>query len=294
MKRSFVVAFAILLSGGLGLTACSKTAPVAGGGTPLSMTSVPRASSTPSVVAPTATTSSAPVTVDAESSQAPVQLSETGAAETVDATPTGSQALALKITQVTPPAALPQWKEGVNYTTLVPAQSTNALPGQVEVAEVFWYGCPHCYALDPYLETWRKQGKADYVSFARVPVMWGAIHRIHARLFYTAELLGKLDEFHSLIFREIHEAKNPLSSAEQIEAFFIAHGVAQADFQKAFSSFAVEASLKRAEALGLRYRIESVPTIIVNGKYVTDVGMAGGPQQLVALINELASREKGT
>jgi len=200
----------------------------------------------------------------------------------------------LKITQITPTASSAQWKEGVNYTTLVPAQPTNALPGQVEVTEVFWYGCSHCYALDSYLENWRKQGKAGYVSFVRVPVLWGAIHRMHARLFYTAELLGKLDELHSSIFREIQEAKAPLSSAQQIEAFFTGHGVSQTDFQKAFSSLAVEASLKRAEGLGLRYRIESVPTIVVNGKYVTDVSMAGGQQQLIALINELAGRAKGT
>jgi thiol:disulfide interchange protein DsbA len=124
--------------------------------------------------------------------------------------------------------------------------------------------------------------------------MWAAVHHTHARLFYTAELLGKLDELHSQIFAEIHQRHNPLTSAESIEAFFTTHGVSQADFQKDFSSFAVESSLKRAESLGLRYKVESVPLIVINGKYVTDVGKAGGQQQLLSLINELASRERGT
>jgi thiol:disulfide interchange protein DsbA len=175
----------------------------------------------------------------------------------------------------------------------VPTQPTTATPGQIEVTEVFWYGCPHCFALDPALENWRKTGKPTFVSFVRVPVMWGPIHHTHARLFYTAELLGKLDELHSQIFSEIHQRGNPLNTVTSIQSFFTSHGVSEADFQKAFSSFAVEASLKRAETLGLRYKVDSVPTFIINGKYVTDVGKAGGPQQLLLLINELATRERG-
>jgi thiol:disulfide interchange protein DsbA len=144
------------------------------------------------------------------------------------------------------------------------------------------------------LENWRKNTKPAYVSFVRVPVMWAAVHHTHARLFYTAELLGKLDDLHSQIFAEIHQRHNPLTSVESIEAFFTSHGVSQADFQKSFSSFAVESSLKRAESLGLRYKVDSVPMFVINGKYVTDVGRAGGQQQLLSLINELASRERGT
>jgi thiol:disulfide interchange protein DsbA len=124
--------------------------------------------------------------------------------------------------------------------------------------------------------------------------MWGTIHHTHARIFYTAEMLGKLDELHSQIFQEIHQRNNPLDSIASIEAFFTSHGVTQADFQKAFSSFAVEASLKRAESLGLRYKVDSVPLFVINGKYVTDVGRAGGQQQLLSLINDLANREHGT
>lgn len=221
------------------------------------------------------------------------QITETGSTESVDTAATSGQPMALRIAELQPEPAS-KWKEGVNYTRLVPTQPTNAAPGQVEVTEVFWYGCPHCYALDPFLETWRKNSKPSFVSFVRLPVMWGAVHHTHARLFYTAELLGKLEELHTAIFQEINKNANSLTSADRIEAFFTSHGVSQADFQKAFSSFAVESSLKRAEALGLRYKVESVPLIVINGKYVTDVGRAGGQQQLIALINDLAGRERGT
>jgi thiol:disulfide interchange protein DsbA len=272
----------------------------------LSLTGCGR-SDAPSSTANTATTVSTPATetiptpTEAAPEATPAtdeqvlgeQITETGSTESVDTSAASAQSMALRIAEM-PPEPASKWKEGVNYTRLVPTQPTNAAPGQVEVAEVFWYGCPHCYALDPYLENWRKNGKPAFVSFVRVPVMWGAVHHTHARLFYTAEMLGKLEELHTAIFQEINRNANSLASAERIETFFTSHGVSQADFQKAFSSFAVESSLKRAETLGLRYKVESVPLIVINGKYVTDVGRAGGQQQLIALINDLASRERGT
>jgi len=285
----------LLITTSVALVACSKGSQPTMSVVPTG-SSVSASSSVNTVVSPAAgvAAASSSATDSAASSDAPLQLSETGATEVVDTPPAGAQGLALKMTQGTSAPANSQWKEGINYRLLVPTQPTGALPGQVEVVEAFWYGCPHCNALDPLLETWRKRGKPDYVSFVRLPVMWGTVQRTHARVFYTAELLGKLDELHSQIFAEIHDKHDPLTTDEQIEAFFTGHGVGKTDFAKAFASSAVEASLKRAETLGLRYRIESVPTIVVNGKYVTDVGMAGGQQQLISLVGELAAREKGT
>jgi thiol:disulfide interchange protein DsbA len=245
------------------------------------------AATAPAVTAPS---TASPDAVIADAVATAEQVTETEGAAVDNAV---AQPMALRIAEMKPEPAS-QWKEGVNYLRLVPTQPTNAAPGQVEVTEVFWYGCPHCFALDSSLEAWRKNGKPSYVSFVRVPVMWGPVHHTHARIFYTAELLGKLDELHTPIFEEIHQRHNPLATPESIASFFTSHGVSQADFQKSFSSFAVESSLKRAEALGLRYKIDSVPTFVINGKYVTDVGKAGGPQQLLSLINELASRERGT
>ncbi len=100
-----------------------------------------------------------------------------------------------------------KWVAGVNYRPLVPAQPTDAAPGKVEVVEVFWYGCPHCYALDPYIESWRKT-KPAYVEFKRVPVTWQAVHQSHAKLFYTLEALGKEEALHTAVFAEMHDKKN--------------------------------------------------------------------------------------
>lgn len=190
------------------------------------------------------------------------------------------------------PPTSAQFREGAHYQKIVPAQPTTAAPGNVEVVEVFWYGCGHCFSLDPAIESWNDKN-ASYIEFVRVPAMWNEGTRMHARLFYTAELLGKLDAVHSLIFREFHVNGNQLNTVEKIAAFFKQHGVSNEEFNKAFSSFAVENKLQRADFLNRRYRVESVPTFIVNGKYKTDVGDAGGEQQLFTLIDELTAHEHG-
>jgi len=181
--------------------------------------------------------------------------------------------------------------EGVQYKTLKPAVPTNVAPGKVEVVEVFWYACGHCYLLEPKLAAWEKKGKAPYVEVIRMPAVWNELLKTHARLFYTIEILGK-PELHDEAFREINVRGNRLDTPAKIEAFFTARGVPKADFQKAFSGFAVESKLARAADLNKRYRITSTPTVVVNGKYVTDAGMAGGEDKLFQVINALAARDK--
>ncbi len=190
------------------------------------------------------------------------------------------------------PVTSARFREGTHYQKIVPAQPTNVAPGKVEIAEIFWYGCGHCFSLDPAIESWRKKAPS-YVEFVRIPAMWNDTLRIHARLFYTAETLGKLDALHSLIFREIHVNGNQLNTVDKIAAFFSEHGVRGEEFQKAFSSFAVESKMQRADMLNRRYRVNSVPLFIVNGKYSTDVSSAGGEAGLFALLNELAAHESG-
>jgi thiol:disulfide interchange protein DsbA len=191
------------------------------------------------------------------------------------------------------------WQEGTNYTRLVPAQPTSVAPGQVEVLEFFWYGCPHCYALDPLIESWRKS-KPGFITFTRVPVMWSEGHRSTARLYYTLESMGKLDQLHSDVFKEIHVNNDPLiapdpndvAGAERVQTAFISKlGVPEDAFKKAYHGFDVENDLQRADELGQRYRIEGVPTFIINGKYVADVRSAGSPERLLALVTDLAMQE---
>jgi protein dithiol oxidoreductase (disulfide-forming) len=180
---------------------------------------------------------------------------------------------------------------GVHYLRLSPTQPTSSSPDQVEVCEVFWYGCPHCFNFDPALEQWRAS-KPDYVSFTRVPAVWNPLLQLHARAFYTAEALTKGEEMHPEFFREIHERGNMLESEAKLQEFFGRFGVDAAAFKAAFDSFAVHAKLQRADELNRRYRIQSVPTIIVNGKYTTDGGQAGSYDELLALVDELAASER--
>ena len=191
----------------------------------------------------------------------------------------GSSALAADLT------------EGVQYKSLRPAVPTNVAPGKVEVVEVFWYACGHCYLLEPKLAAWEKKGKPANVQLVRMPAMWNEVLKTHARLFYTIEVLGK-PQLHDEAFREINVRGNRLETPDKIEAFLTARGVSKADFQKTFTGFAVESKLARAADLNKRYRITSTPTVVVNGKYVTDASMAGSEDKLFEVITALAAREK--
>ena len=192
------------------------------------------------------------------------------------------------------------WQEGVNYTRIVPAQPTAVAPGQVEVLEFFWYACPHCYDIDPLVESWKKT-KPAYVSFARVPVTWSEGHRALAHLFYTVKSLGKLDQLHSDIFKEIQVNGDPLvardpsdeAATERIQASFAAkQGIPEATFRNEYEhGFSMTNDLRNADELVQRYRIDAVPRFVINGKYIADVGSAGSPEKLIALVGDLAAQE---
>jgi thiol:disulfide interchange protein DsbA len=181
-------------------------------------------------------------------------------------------------------------QQGVNYKLLQPAQPTNVAPGKVEVVEVFWYACGHCYLLEPKLEAWNRNGRPANAELVRLPATWNNVLKTHARVFYTMELLGK----HNLnpeIWREINVKGNRLDSPDRIESFFTSRGVSKADFQRTYASFAMDSKVAKAEDLNRRYKITGTPTIVVNGKYVTDVSMAGGEDKLFEVVNALVAKE---
>lgn len=188
-------------------------------------------------------------------------------------------------------AAAQALKEGSEYKLLKPAVPSEVAPGKVEVVEAFWYACGHCYLLEPKLEAWDAKGRAPYVQLVRLPATWNDTVKTHARIFYTIELLGK-PQLHAEVFREINVKGNRLDTPEKVQAFFASKGVPAAEFQKAFSSFAVESNLRKAEEMNKRYKITGTPTMVIGGKYVTDVGMAGSEDKLFQIVNELAAREK--
>ncbi|MEA3160131.1 MAG: hypothetical protein QOD95_1679 [Gammaproteobacteria bacterium] len=291
----------------LALTGCGKQEPSG-----LAPAKAPAPAAEPAVNT-TAPATPGKTAADAGKPLTVTRLNEDGS-ETVEETPgdTGSQnkllaAVASTVAAATSAAAAAtpagtQWQEGVNYTRMVPAQPTNVAPGQVEVLEFFWYACPHCYSLDPAVAAWLKT-KPAYVSFSRVPVLWNEGHRSLARLFYTLDSMGKLNEAHSEIFKEIQVNGDPLigpdpnnaAAAERVQLSFIKKlGLSDADFEREYHGFNVETAMQRADQLAQRYRVAAVPTFVVNGKYITDVAMAGGgdhSDRLMALIADLAAQE---
>ena len=227
--------------------------------------------------------------------------------ETVDAGTTTTTPVAAAVAMNTPAVpgseSLMRWKKGENYTEFPVAQHVNTPPGSIEVIEGFWYGCPHCFELEPQLVAWEKS-KPAWVQLKRVPVIFNEVTREDARLYYTIEGLGLVEKLHGEVFREIHVRGHPLTivrgnrvdiaaTEKAAREFLLAHGVSAEDFAKQYRTFSTENKLIQAETMARRYTMDHTPIVVVQGKYLTDVGMAGGPKELMQLINDLAAREHG-
>lgn len=183
--------------------------------------------------------------------------------------------------------------EGIEYKRVTPALPT-ITKDKIEVVELFWYGCPHCYRFEPYLKRWLAT-KPDNVVFYRIHAVFNPVWEGHARIFYTAKSLGLIDEgkddFHEVIFEEIHKKKNNLRRKKDIQALFMRFGVSKEDFNDTYNSFAVNTKVNRAKSLSKRYQLDGVPTIIINGKYRTDGPMAGGRKKMIKLMDFLIEKE---
>jgi thiol:disulfide interchange protein DsbA len=196
------------------------------------------------------------------------------------------------------PAAQREWqfKEGEHYARMVPTQPTVGGADKIEVSEFFWYGCPHCYDLEPYINEWT-ENKDPNVRFVRIPATWNALVRLHAQLYYTEEVLVRNgviknpDEFRDTVFQEYHRRGNRMTSEAAIQKLFARFGVNEDQFQSTWSSFEVNQKIRVAEDLARRYSISSVPAIVVNGKYRSGAAEAGSYPKLLELVDELVVRE---
>jgi thiol:disulfide interchange protein DsbA len=134
--------------------------------------------------------------------------------------------------------------EGINYKRIANPQPT-ANPEQIEVLELFWYGCPHCYHLEPQLDAWL-ENKPDDVAFVRMPAVLGADWELLARAYYTMELLGVEEQVHRPLFEHIHKQRKRIRTVDDVKAVFVDQGVAAQDFDRTFQSFAVITKTSRA------------------------------------------------
>ncbi|WP_127478694.1 thiol:disulfide interchange protein DsbA/DsbL [Sulfurivermis fontis] len=185
--------------------------------------------------------------------------------------------------------------EGFQYARLdKPVEPLTSTAGKVEVVELFWYGCGHCYAFEPHLHDWL-QRKPDYVEFIRIPAIFNSsAWRLHARAYYTAEVLGIVDKIHGPMFNAIHKDKRSLNTEQQLAAFFAEFGVEEKKFMDTFKSFAVDVKVNRAERLTQRFGIDGVPSVVVAGKYRSDGPMAQSYQGLLQVVDFLVAKERAT
>lgn len=163
-------------------------------------------------------------------------------------------------------AAGEPYHEGFEYARIVPPQPTQVPVGKIELVEVFWFGCPSCYVFEPHLEKWAKAKPANVVLI-RIPAQFNDSWKIHARAFYTAEVLNVGDKIQQPFFEEYHVKGNRLDSKEKLQAFFERFGVKKEQFNAAFDSPAVNKRLQDAEILAAKYAIQAVPSLVVDGKY---------------------------
>lgn len=175
------------------------------------------------------------------------------------------------------------------YETVSPAQPVQN-PDKIEVIEFFWYGCPHCYSLEPSMVAWLKTKPAN-VEFIRQPAVFSDLWGKHAKAFFTAEALGVGEKVHADFFDAIQNKRQKLTSEDELAKFFADHGVKDADFRAAYNSFMVDAKMRQAETMAARYGISGVPAIIVNGKYRVTANTAKSQENMIAVTNQLIQQE---
>ncbi|MGH8307619.1 MAG: thiol:disulfide interchange protein DsbA/DsbL [Gammaproteobacteria bacterium] len=215
--------------------------------------------------------------------------------KTVKASAIGFLTVGLLLVSSTTLAAA-SFQEGANYVPVSPPQPTTVQPGQIEVIEFFWYGCPHCFAVEPYVDAWLKHKPANVV-FKLIPAAWtGGEHMdIDAKAFYTAQALGLEPKIHDPLFNAIHVQNQfaLVSSQDALQKFFAKYGVNKQQFDSTWDSFGVQLKMNQALQTLTHYGIQGVPAFVVNGKWMTGAGYGQMmPKDIVNCVEFLVQKEE--
>ena len=159
------------------------------------------------------------------------------------------------------------------------------------IYEFFWYGCPHCYNLEPTMDRIEADLEKD-TKVVKLPVALRDSWIPHAKLYYALKQMDKIDQIHNLIFEEIHLEDNRLNTEQQMIDFLGKHGIDTDKFMEKYRSFGTEARIKKASNLAKKYQIDSVPTIIINGKFLTSGSYVSSYDELYSVVNLLVERER--
>lgn len=183
-----------------------------------------------------------------------------------------------------------RFQPGVHYKVLT-EPSMPRDESKVEVAEIFWYGCPHCYHLEPLVQGWKAKLPAD-VDFLRIPAQFSKQWQLHAALYYMTEVLGVTAKTHGPIFDAIQGQKMRLFDKFEQQKFLAPYGVSEADFNRVWDSNGVRRLMAQADQKVRQYQVNGVPAIIVNGKYMVDAASAGGQDKIFAVVDYLIEQER--
>ncbi|MCK5725984.1 MAG: thiol:disulfide interchange protein DsbA/DsbL [Thiotrichaceae bacterium] len=191
------------------------------------------------------------------------------------------------------PAAPSPFIEGKHYFKLSPPLNTSTEEGKIEVLELFWLGCPHCYSLEPAMKRF-KDSKPDDVSFEQIPATLNPSWFFHAKVFYTAKMLDPTASkglIHKL-FVALHEKRIKINKPSEARELFLESGISAMQFNNTFNSMAMSAKMSHANLVSSGSQAQSVPTLIINGKYRTSPYSAGGEGNLLKILNMLIQRER--
>ena len=189
-----------------------------------------------------------------------------------------------------PVAQATEFEEGTHYVRL-PVPVATSDPSRVEVVEVFSYACIHCKTFEPTLESWRARQGAG-VDFQRLPAIFNQTWALFAQAYYTAEVLGVTAQVHQPIFKALHEQgkdlRDPGAMAVVFETFA---GVPESDFRQVYESFGVRSRMQQAQAHARAYGITGTPSMVVDGRFRTDGGMAGSNAMMLAVVDYLVAKQ---
>ncbi|MDO8714369.1 MAG: thiol:disulfide interchange protein DsbA/DsbL [Polynucleobacter sp.] len=185
-------------------------------------------------------------------------------------------------------AQSPKIEEGFDYRILPVAQPVES-KGKVEVIEFFWYGCPHCYDFEPELSAWIKRQPKD-VTFRRVPVAFRDDFMPHSQLFYALEAMGKGEAMNEKVMYAMHKENKRLMTENEIADWVASQGIDRNTFLATYRSFAVVAKARAARQMADAYRIDGVPTIVMQGRYVTSPSIAGTKAKAISVMDYLEQK----